>query len=116
MAYIDDNGSTNEITEPFKIIGSDSALFYGSIFVKPLQKESTRISDFAELTYFTIKYIDRFGIDDTVGLMGEKPLVYFIPNTGAVEKASDEFLKLYEQTVCSIISNPVGLGNCSNTR
>jgi hypothetical protein len=80
------------------------------MFVKPLQKESTKMSEFAELAYFTIKYMDRFGIDDTVGLMGEKPLVYFIPDRGTVERASDEFLRLCEDNTNQMLDNFKSVG------
>ena len=52
LAYFDDNGSTNEINDPFIIIGSESAQFYGSMFVKPLQKPDTKMSEFCGIGLF----------------------------------------------------------------
>ena len=47
---------------------------------------------FTELGFFVMKYIDRFGIDDKVGLLNELPLVWFIPHTGNIRKVEDKNL------------------------
>lgn len=54
LSYIDDNGIMNEIFDPYIIIGSDSAKFYGSIFIKPFYKKILRMNESAELAYFTL--------------------------------------------------------------
>ena len=47
---------------------------------------------FTELGFFVLKYIDRFGIDNKVGLLGELPLVWFIPHTGNIIRIDDKTL------------------------
>lgn len=83
---------------------SDSAQYYRAIFVKPLSKRTDlRINEFGETAYFTIKYIDRFGIDDTIGLEGGKHLVYMIPNDGPVERAPNALLDEWESNTNKVL-------------
>jgi hypothetical protein len=62
-----------------------------------------KINEFGETAYFTIKYIDRFRIDDTIGLEGEKPLVYMIPNYGPVERAPNALLDEWESNTNKVL-------------
>lgn len=104
ISHIDVNGVLREIYDSYWIIGSDSAQYYGAMFVKPLSKRTdVRINEFGETAYFTIKYIDRFGIDDSVGLEGEKPLVYMIPNDGPVERAPKALLDEWESNTNKLL-------------
>jgi 20S proteasome alpha/beta subunit len=100
---IDDNGVMNRIYEPHIIIGSDTAQVYGSMFVKPFYGKNLTMEAFTELAYFTIKYIDRFNIDDTVGLGGKNPLVYLIPHDGKIAKAPDALLYNWESNSKKIL-------------
>jgi hypothetical protein len=104
VSHIDDNGVMNEIFDSYYIIGSGSAQYYGIMFVKPLSKRTDlKINEFGETAYFTIKYIDRFRIDDTIGLEGEKPLVYMIPNYGPVERAPNALLDEWESNTNKVL-------------
>jgi hypothetical protein len=111
ISHIDDNGVMREIYDPYYIIGSGSAQYYGAMFVKPLSKRiDLRINEFAETAYFTIKFIDRFGIDDTIGLEGEKPLVFMIPNNGRVERAPDDLLDEWEANTNKMLDKFIKFG------
>ena len=105
LSYIDDNGVLSEIFDPYVIIGSKTAPAYGSVFIKPLYTDEIKIIDFAKLAYFTIKYIDRFNLDDTIGLVGKKPQAFFIPNKGEVEEASDNLITEFESDTDKMLDN-----------
>jgi hypothetical protein len=47
------------------------------------------MKEFALLSFFVIKYIDKFHLDDGVGLNGFNPQVLFIPNTQDLFKLED---------------------------
>ena len=74
------------------VIGSGDR--YASCFLAPFRKCNFKMEDFAELGFFVIKYIDRFRLDNKVGLLGELPLVWFIPHTsnGNIGKVIDKNL------------------------
>jgi len=105
LSYIDDNGVLSDIFDPYIIIGSKTAPFYGSIFIKPFYKHDIKMTDFAKLAYFTIKYIDRFNLDDAIGLEREKPLVFIIPNKGIVGEASDSLVDDWESNTNKMLEN-----------
>jgi hypothetical protein len=44
------------------------------------------MNDVGEIAYFIIKCADRFKTDINVGLEGQKPLVWLIPNDGTIER------------------------------
>jgi 20S proteasome alpha/beta subunit len=58
------------------------------VLLKPLWNKKMSMNEFTQLAYFIIKYIDRFSLNNTVGLGGLKPQVYFVPDKGNVEEAS----------------------------
>ena len=89
LHYIDEYGNLNDIYDQ-KIIGSGN--IYASFFLKPFLKSNLRMETFTELGFFVMKYIDRFGIDDKVGLLKELPLVWFIPHSGNIAKIDDKNL------------------------
>lgn len=105
LSYIDDNGALNDIFDPYIIIGSDSAAMYGSVFIKSLYKQNIKTNDFAKLAYFTIKYIDRFKLDDTIGLEDGRPVVFIIPNKGDVGRASDSLMDGWESDTNKMLDN-----------
>ena len=89
LHYIDEYGIQNDIYDQ-KIIGSGNT--YASFFLKPFLNSKFNMESFAELGFFVIKYIDRFGVDDKVGLLKELPLVWFIPHSGNIGKIDDKNL------------------------
>ena len=86
---IDGNGIQGDITDQI-IIGSGDK--YASCLLSPFRKCNFKMDDFAELGFFVIKYIDRFRLDNKVGLLGELPLVWFIPHSGNIAKIDDKNL------------------------
>lgn len=89
LHFIDSNGTLSDIPDQI-IIGTGEN--YASFFLKPFLKRRFTMESFAELGFFVIKYIDRFGIDDKVGLLGELPLVWFIPHSGTICKVEEKNL------------------------
>jgi 20S proteasome alpha/beta subunit len=105
LSYIDDNGVLNEIFDPYIIIGSDSAHMYGSVFLKPLVKTGTKTYEFAQIAYFTIKYIDRFRLEDRITLEGEEPLIYIISNRGEIGKAPNNLMEKWKSETDNMLDN-----------
>ena len=102
--YIDKNGTVEDINQ-FKIIGGGEIL--ASMFVAPLWHENISMNDFALIGYFTIKYIDKFGLHNGVGLGGQKPQVWFIPNHGNLYRDKDcpQLIESFELKTNKIINN-----------
>jgi 20S proteasome alpha/beta subunit len=86
---IDESGTQGDIIDQI-VIGSGDR--YASFFLASFRKWKFKMEDFAELGFFVIKYIDRFRIDTKVGLLGELPLVWFIPHTNPITKVEDKNL------------------------
>lgn len=110
LFYMDDNGVLNEIFDPYIIIGFDSAQLYGSVFLKPLVKTGTKTYEFAQLAYFTIKYIDRFRLEDRIALEGEEPLIYIISNRGEIGKAPNNLMEKWKSETDNMLDNFKELG------
>jgi 20S proteasome alpha/beta subunit len=62
----------------YKVIGHGEP--YGSIFLKKLWNKDMTMEQVGELGYFIIKYVERFELDNSVGVGSEKPQVWFIPD------------------------------------
>jgi 20S proteasome alpha/beta subunit len=107
LGYIDEHGTMNDMHE-YIIIGSDKTS--DSLFLKPLWNSDMKMKEFAELAYFIIKYVDRFKTDNTVGLEGEKPLVWLIPNKGDIDKAPNDFMEEWESNTNKMLDNFVKYG------
>jgi hypothetical protein len=58
------------------------------LFTRPdfLRPKELTIKEGAEYGYFIIKYIEKFKLDDAVGVGEFRPQVYFLPDEGAAEK------------------------------
>ena len=89
LHHIDEYGTQGDIYDQ-TIIGSGNR--YASFFLKPFLKSKFTMEKFAELGFFVMKYIDRFRIDDKVGLLEEFPLVWFIPHSGRIGKIDNKNL------------------------
>jgi hypothetical protein len=63
------------------------------------------VNEFTQLAYFIIKYIDRFSLNNTVGLGGLKPQVYFVPDKGNVEEASPSIMDRLESDINRMLDN-----------
>jgi hypothetical protein len=89
--------SSDGIPEPvlsYKVIGSGSV--YGSIFFKKIWGDNMTMCQIGELGYFIIKYIEKFELDQTVGVGSKKPQIWFIPDEG-VDHPADEDESLLEK-------------------
>ena len=77
LVFIDKNGTSEDI-HTYRIIGSGTSK--ASSWIHPLYRKDISMEEFAKLGYFVIKYLDKFNLDDGVGLNGLKPQIWFIPN------------------------------------
>jgi 20S proteasome alpha/beta subunit len=72
--------------EERKYIAIGSGESYTYVFLKPFYRPDITMREFARLGYFTIKYMDRFEIDEGSGLSRSKPFdrpqIWFIPDSG----------------------------------
>jgi hypothetical protein len=102
--YLHHDGTPEDIYE-FKIIGDGEKL--ASMFVSPLYNPKTRMNDFALIGYFTVKYIDKFELHNGIGLGGQKPQVWFIPNHGHLYRDKDcpQLIESFEFKTNKMISN-----------
>jgi 20S proteasome alpha/beta subunit len=55
---------------------------FGSILLKRLWKPEMTMEQVGELAYFIIKYIEKFELDNSVGVGSERPQIWFIPDKG----------------------------------
>jgi len=56
---------------------------YGSILLKQLWRQNMNMEQVAELGYFIIKYIEKFELDNSVGVGSGHPQIWFIPDDPA---------------------------------
>jgi 20S proteasome alpha/beta subunit len=77
LTHIDSNG-TPETVETYKAIGA-GAKYAKAYLDKNWNKQMTMI-EVAELGYFIIRCIEKFRLEESVGLDGDHPQVWFIPN------------------------------------
>jgi len=77
LTYIDTYGLPNAV-ETYQTIGM------GARYSKPFLKEAWNVDltmeQVAEIGYFIIRYIEKLGLDLSVGLDNENPQVWYIPN------------------------------------
>ena len=86
LNFIDKSGTSEDILT-CRIIGSGS--LKATVLIHPLYHKEIKMEEFALLSFFVIKYIDKFHLDDGVGLNGFNPQVLFIPNTQDLFKLED---------------------------
>jgi 20S proteasome alpha/beta subunit len=108
LGYIDDYGMIMNDIDKYIMIGSEKTSNFP--LLKPLWNSNMKMNEFAELAYFIIKYVDRFKTDDTVGLEGDKPLVWLIPNKGDIDKAPNDFIEEWEYNTNKMLDNLVKYG------
>lgn len=84
-----------EDVKKYTVIGSGEP--YGRIFLKHMWKENMTMQQITELGCFTIKYIERFGLDTTVGVNHRGPQIWFIPNNGKISEADNMLLGRLER-------------------
>ena len=111
LEYIGENGMTDIGNDRgYTVIGSNETHVAAEFLMKSLWKKSLKMDAFTEMAYFIIKYVDRFKTDIKVGLEGEKPLVWLIPNEGEIDKATDNYLKKLENNTDQMLDTLVKHG------
>ena len=68
------------IKQESRYFGIGSGEPYGELFLSQLWNENLRMRDVAELGCFIIKVIERFQLDESVGVGELKPQVWFVPD------------------------------------
>jgi hypothetical protein len=102
--YLHHDGTPEDIYD-FKIIGDGEKI--ALMFVSPLYHPNISMNDFAIIGYFTIKYIDKFELHNGIGLGGQKPQVWFIPNHGNLYRDKDcpQLIESFELKTNKMINN-----------
>jgi hypothetical protein len=89
LHYISERGVAEDINE-YKVIGS------GQVFSRPflaqLWHNKMRMKEFGDIAYFIIKYVERYHLDEKVGVGKEKPQIWMIPNSGFFSLHGDDNL------------------------
>ena len=101
LHYIDAYGAMGD-HEDYIIVGSDTSRIISLVFLKPIWNRDIPMSRFLRDAFFIIKFIDRFHLDDTVGLGGNMPQ---IPDSGQVQEVPPISLKGINQTVDKMLDN-----------
>lgn len=95
LCYISDDGLSEDI-DKYKVIGSGEIA--ASVFLRAINPNNITMRDFAKWGFFIIRYIEEYGIDNTVGVGKDKPQIYFIPNEGHLCQADAIFLEECENS------------------
>lgn len=105
LEYIDYSGLPSDIYDSYKILGTGNVV--ANAFLKSIWSKNMTMDDFAELCYFIIKYFDKYEIDYTVGLGGNRPQIWFVPNDLSKQalEAEESTLTRYEQNCDTIFEN-----------
>ena len=86
------NSGFAEPVKEYISIGSGEP--HGTFLLKYLWDKDMNMMDFANLGYFSIKYVTNFGLDDGVG--GD-PIMWFIPDVVEEAKNEEEFIKIQQK-------------------
>lgn len=79
LQYIDDSGVSTDPDE-YIIIGSNTSRIISSAFLRSIWYRDITMERFIKDVFFIIKFIDRFQLDNTVGLGGNFPQIFLIPD------------------------------------
>jgi 20S proteasome alpha/beta subunit len=77
LTYIDAYGSTHMV-ENYRAIGAGAK--YAKMYLEKTWNNNLTMEQVAELGYFIIKCIEKFKLEESVGLDNENPQVWYIPN------------------------------------
>jgi 20S proteasome alpha/beta subunit len=77
LTYIDAFGSTHTV-EKYRAIGAGAK--YARMCLEKIWSNNKTMELVAELGYFIIKCIEKFRLEESVGLVDENPQVWYIPN------------------------------------
>jgi 20S proteasome alpha/beta subunit len=97
LRYVHEAGVADEVAS-YKAIGSGEP--FGDIFLKlhwqPGHPFPT-MQKAAEIGHFIIKYIEKFQLDDTVGVGNMSPQIWFLPNTDMPREVDSSILQNLEE-------------------
>ena len=94
LTYINPLGASEDIPD-YHVIGSGEQ--YGSFLLKKLWRSNMKMIDGAELGYKIIKYIEKFELDESVGIGREKAQIIFIPSKNEIKEGSEKLLTKLEE-------------------
>jgi 20S proteasome alpha/beta subunit len=90
----------------YRVIGSENGRILNSTLLEPLWPYKMTMRKAAEFGYFIIKYIERYYLDNFIGVGNKKPQIWFIHNTDKVDELQDESaLNELENTTKTRIDN-----------
>ena len=94
LTYINPWGASENISD-YHAIGSGE--LYGSFLLKKLWRINMKMIECIELGYRVIKFIEKFELDESVGISREKAQIIFIPSKYEIKEGSEKlFTKLEE--------------------
>jgi len=107
LTYVNSYGLPNS-EEGYRIIGSGTR--YAKVFLQRMWNRDMPMGKVAELGYFAIRYIEQLKLDHTVGLGGQKPQIWYMPDNykendekditfGIDRLANDQELQILESRV-----------------
>jgi hypothetical protein len=111
LEYIPENGVA-EVVRKYWVIGHGDP--YGSIFLKELWRPDMTMQEVAELGYFIIRYIERFQLDNTVGVGNERPQIFFLPDNAPADASTEEQAKYNLHPADSILLEKFEMNTTKN--
>jgi|SRR5208282_2453828 len=94
LRHIHYTGVADEVLK-YKAIGSGEP--FGEVFLNHLWRDDMTMSQAAEVGHFIIRYIDRFRLDEKVGVGDKQPQIWFLPNDGMPREAEEGNLHLLDK-------------------
>lgn len=82
-------GVADEVLK-YKAIGSGEP--FGEVFLNHLWRNDMTMWQATEVGHFIISYIDRFRLDETVGVGDKQPQIWFLPNDNMPHEADEPSL------------------------
>jgi hypothetical protein len=72
-----------------KYIAIGSGEPFGEVFLSHLWRDNMTMSEAAEVDHFIIRYIDRFRLNETVGVGDKQPQIWLLPNNDMPREADE---------------------------
>lgn len=105
LQYIDDDGVSMDV-DSYIVIGSNTSRIISSTFLKPIWHKDITMERFLRDVFFIIKFIDRFQLDDSVGLGENFPQIFLIPDKdNMVQEVHPLSLRGINETVDKMLDN-----------
>ena len=100
LYYFFPDGRIEEIDneKPYKCIGSGKT--HSKIFLNKIWKNDMKMEETAQLGYFIVKYIVKFGLDDSIGIGSNPPFhvpqIHYLPNNQNDIRIDDKTLERFD--------------------